>query len=315
MNELLEMICREHGVFLRREAEALGYDDHAIARAVRDGEWVRVRRGAYTLAHRWDGLPPAARYDLLCRAVVRQARTRVALSHTSSLNQWECPLWDADLSVVHVTRLDGRAGRREAGVCQHRGTIRPGDVVERNGLLVTAPARAGLEYATIVDTEHVVPVIDDILHRELGTLTAFRDVHGAMTHWPRSLAIELILRLVDGRSESVGESRVRFLCWKHGLPAPIPNYPIHDERGRIVARVDLAWPALGLFLEFDGKVKYEQLLKPGETASEVVVREKRREDMIRRLTGWQCIRLVWADLYTPELTAARIRSMFRSQVA
>ena len=70
-----------------------------------------------------------------------------------------------------------------------------------------------------------------------------------------------------------------------------------------------------MFLEFDGKVKYERLLEDGERASDVVVREKQREDMICRLTGWRCIRLVWADLYTPQQTAARIRAMFRPVAA
>jgi hypothetical protein len=88
-----------------------------------------------------------------------------------------------------------------------------------------------------------------------------------------------------------------------------------DENGVEVARVDLAWPAYGLFLEFDGKVKYERLLKKGESASDVVFREKRREDMICRLTGWRCIRIVWADLYQPQITAARIRGMFRPVAA
>ena len=58
-------------------------------------------------------------------------------------------------------------------------------------------------------------------------------------------------------------------------------------------------------------MKYEGLLREGERASDVVVREKQREDMIGRITGWRCIRVVWADLYTPEQTAARIRRMFR----
>ena len=37
--------------------------------------------------------------------------------------------------------------------------------------------------------------------------------------------------------------------------------------------------------------------------------------MICRLTGWRCIRIVWADLYQPEVTAARIRAMFRPVAA
>jgi hypothetical protein len=46
-----------------------------------------------------------------------------------------------------------------------------------------------------------------------------------------------------------------------------------------------------------------------------VLREKRREELICELTGWRCIRIVWADLYAPVKTADRIRAMFRKAVA
>jgi hypothetical protein len=315
VHAILEVICAEHGVFLRREAEALGYHDHAIARAIRSGQWVRVRRGAYTLGPIYRALDLAGRYDLLCRAAVRQAQTTVALSHTSSLGQWGCPLWEASLSTVHLTRPDGKAGRREAGICQHRGKLADGDVLERDGLLVTSATRAALEYTTLTDVEHSLVEIDYLLHESLVSLVDLRRRYASMTHWPDTLTTDLVLRLADGRSESVGETRIRYLCWAMGLPAPQVNYPIVDENGREVARVDLAWPELGVFLEFDGKVKYEGLLRDGERASDVVVREKQREDMICRLTGWHCIRVVWADLYTPRQTADRVREMFRRAAA
>ena len=60
-------------------------------------------------------------------------------------------------------------------------------------------------------------------------------------------------------------------------------------------------------MEFDGRVKYEALLRPGERASDVVFREKRREERICRLTGWRCIRIAWADLDRPASTATMIR--------
>ena len=47
--------------------------------------------------------------------------------------------------------------------------------------------------------------------------------------------------------------------------------------------------------EFDGKVKYGRLLKVGETAGDVVYREKLREDALRDL-GWQMVRWTWSDL-------------------
>ena len=311
MDQLLELICHENGVFLRSEAEALGYHDHAIAAAVKSRRWVRVRRGAYVLGHLYEALDLSGRYDLLCRAAVRQARTPVVLSHTSALAQWGCPLWDAGLTEVHLTRPDERTQRREAQVRPHRGVLAPGDVLELNGLLVTSATRAALEYTTVADVEHSLVEIDDLLHRKLVELAELRARYAAMAQWPGTLITDLVLRLADGRSESVGETRARYLAWSQGLPPPEVNYPILDESGREVARVDLAWPAYGSFLEFDGKVKYERLLKEGESASDVVFREKQREDMICRLTGWRCIRIVWADLYQPQITASRIRAMFR----
>ena len=71
-----------------------------------------MRHGAYTFQELWEPLSASERYALLCAAVLRQARTTVALSHISSANEWGAPLWDVDLSEVHLTRRDGKAGRR-----------------------------------------------------------------------------------------------------------------------------------------------------------------------------------------------------------
>jgi hypothetical protein len=62
-------------------------------------------------------------------------------------------------------------------------------------------------------------------------------------------------------------------------------------------------------MEFDGKEKYLKFRRPGESVTDAVLREKRREERIRELTGWTCIRITWADLYDPERTAARIRAV------
>ena len=66
-----------------------------------------------------------------------------------------------------------------------------------------------------------------------------------------------------------------------------------------------------MFGEFDGLVKYLTPARPGESPADVVIREKKREDLIRELTGWLSIRLVWADLHRPARTAARIRKQLR----
>ncbi|MDF1603473.1 type IV toxin-antitoxin system AbiEi family antitoxin domain-containing protein [Nocardioides sp. YIM 152315] len=302
--------ARRGRVMLRRQLLEEGYNDKAIARLVQDGTWVKLRHGAYTEAHTWGALDHANRHALVTRAVVAQARTPVVVSHTSGLPFYDAPTWGIDLSQVHVTREDHKAGRQEAGVQQHSGVILPDDACRRDDLPVMAATRLGLEVTTVADAEASLCVVSHLLHERHTTpeaLAARYQQH--MQQWPHTLSTDLVLRLADPRFESVGECRTYYLCFRQGLPMPEPQYEIKDDNGRVVARVDFAWPELGVFLEFDGMVKYEKLLRDGESASDVVVREKRRQDLICRLTGWQCIRIVWADLFDPARTAALIRSV------
>lgn len=315
MDPQLQLIAQTHGVWFRHEAKALGYHDPAIQRLVDNQVWKRVRVGSYLYQEIWDALDEKERYGLLCRAAYRRSATEVALSHRSSANEWAAPLWDVALDEVDLTRKDQRTGRREAGVAQHRGRILGGDWVELNGLFVMSPTRTALELTTQLDVEHSLVEIDDFLHRGLTTPEQLASRFALMNHWPDTLHTDLILRRSDGRSESVGETRIRYLCWAQGLPTPIPNYEVKDREGNVRYRVDLAWPELGVFLEFDGLLKYQRSRREGESAGECVERERRRENHIIELTGWRVVRVVWADLHHPAQTAGRIRSLFRDQAA
>jgi len=299
---------RNGPVYLRKTLIAQGHDDRSIARLVADGVLVRVRRGAFADKATADGLDADGRHGLRARAVVQQARTRVVLSHVSGLPEYDAPTWGLDLSEVHLTRTDVKTGRREAGVRQHRGAVLPGDVVERNGLEVMSPTRLALEATTLGTSESGLIVVNHFLHSGATTRGQLLERYALMEHWPHTLRTGLVLRWADHRIESVGESRTHHLILSNGLPPPEPQYAIVDASGRVVAYVDFAWPELGVFLEFDGKVKYERLLRPGQRPSDVVVAEKRREAMICRLTGWTCVRLDWDDLAHPAATLRLIRS-------
>jgi len=294
---------------------AQGHDDRSIRRLLRGGDLRRIRHGAYVAASIWDALDDAGRFGLLGRAVVRQAKTPVVLSHTSGLPEFGAPTWGFDLTQVHVTRTDGLAGRREAGVRQHRGLLRPSDLVVVNGVPVMHPARLSLECTTLGNPEAALCVVNHFLHAGLTSLESLRSQMVEMETWPGRRPAEVVVRLADRRIESVGESRVLWLCYQQSLPKPIPQYEVRDSDGVLLGRVDFAWPELGVFLEFDGMVKYEKLLRPGERASDVVVREKRREEEICAATGWRCIRVTWADLANPARLAAKIRAALRRAAA
>jgi len=309
MDDALHSLCDRDGIFLRREALELGLDDRALYRALRAGVLHRLRHGAYVFADHWRLLDDREQHLLRAKAVVRTARVAVALSHTTALVLMGAPVWDLPLDDVHVSRLDRRSGRREAGVAQHRGLILPDEVVTRDALAVTAPTRTALDLTTITDVEHALPVVDHLLGLGMTTPQLLHQRAAAVDRCPATLTTALVIRLADGRSESVGESRTRYFFFRQGLPVPVPQYEVWDARGQLLARVDFAWPELGVYLEFDGKEKYQQFRRDGESVLDVVLREKRREERICRLTGWRCIRIVWADLYRPLETAQYIRSV------
>lgn len=303
----LRAITERHGVFLRREAQALGLLDRSLRRDVRAGRWVRVRHGAYADGCGWSALDADGRHRVLARAVLR-TNHRVAASHHSACLLHGMELWNVDLTVAHVTRTDGGAGRTERDVVHHEGFSLQDDVVSPEGYQLMRPVRAALESALLGDIESGLVVVDSGLRRELFTVSDLAAQHDLMRSWPGSRHLHVVTRLADGRAGSVGESRSRFLFWSQDLPRPELQFTV-EHRGRLVGVTDFAWPEHRLLGEFDGRVKYGRFLRPGEDPGDAVFREKRREDELRRVTGWGMVRLTWADLHRPGATAATIRSM------
>lgn len=315
MDELLRTICSHHGVFLRREALKLGYDDRTFRALLRSGEWHRVRWGAFTFGDIWAAADERARHHILVRAAYRTAKAPVAASHASAVLEHTSCYWNLDLSEVHLTRLDGRTGRREAGVRQHRGRVADGDVAVVNDVKCMSATRAALELTTMAGTEESLVTINGLLHDGKITLDGLKKRYESMRHWPDTLKTELVLRMADARLESAGETRTDFLFWKQGVPRAEPQYEVFNGRGDLVARLDFAWPEHQVWLEFDGMQKYVKYLREGETVADAVMREKQREDLVRRLTGWRCIRITWADLARPRLTGAFILGELRGVAA
>jgi hypothetical protein len=299
----------EHGSFLRREALANGFDDKAIRRAVRSGEWVRVRHGSYTVAALWPE-EPVDQHVLRTRAAVRTLGP-VAASHQSAAALHGMDLWEVPLDQVHVTRLDNGAGRTEHDLTHHESLCLADELTKVRGVTTTRPVRAALETASLVDVERGLVVVDSGLRAGLFTEEELAAQHDAMVRWPDSQHLHLVTRLADGRSQSVGETRSRFLFWSQGLPEPELQYEVYDDDGRLVGTTDFAWPEFGLLGEFDGKMKYQRYLRDGEPPGDAVFREKKREDDLRRITGWGMVRFIWADLYDGRRTASYVRALMR----
>ncbi|MBZ5739306.1 type IV toxin-antitoxin system AbiEi family antitoxin domain-containing protein [Nocardioides mangrovi] len=305
---VLELITPD-GLLLRRDAVEGGYDDNYLARQVKSGFIVRIRQGAYALASVWDIADARKRQWLLSMAAMLQYDDQVALSHDSAAVVWDGPDHGLDLSAAHLTHFDG-SGRRSAKLVHHEGGILLDDISRRRGHWITSPGRTVLDVASIRGLETGVVVGDDFVHRGLATVEEMRILAERMDCWPNTLALRLVLDLIDGRSESVGETLVRLLCRNMRLPRPELQWEVRDRRGRLLGRVDFAWPQHQLLGEFDGKAKYLRLRRPGETIEQTVLREKKREDDIREASGCRMIRFTWPDIFRPERTADRLLAMF-----
>ena len=298
-------------VFLRREALAFGYVDRDLRDALRSGVLTRIRHGAYTPASVWDAADEAERHRLRSHAVLRSHSSALALSHTSAAVEHGLRLHQADLRRVHVTCLDTQLAKTTPDVVYHRAPVPEGDLqLGSGGEMVVIPVRAGLEAATLTNVAGGLVILDSLVDQDHATVDDVLARYCSFSA-PGSRRLQLTVRLVRKGANSAGESLSRHMFWSQHLPEPVLQFEVRDEHGVLVGRSDFAWPELGLLGEFDGRMKYLRMRRKGETIEEAVLREKAREDRLRELTNWLMVRLVWADLFRPEATAAHVRRKMR----
>jgi hypothetical protein len=115
-----------------------------------------------------------------------------------------------------------------------------------------------------------------------------------------------VVAFADGRSESVGESRSRVLLHKLGLAPSALQLRITDSEGSFLGRSDFAWEEQRVLGEFDGRIKYGRLLRPGQDPGDAVFEEKRREDAMRD-AAWEVVRWTWSDLSVPAALGRRVQ--------
>lgn len=310
--DVLGNLAQRRGYFLRREALGLGCDDRALHRGVRSGALVRIRQGAYSPTPMWRAMSAEARFLARSMAAYELSRDEVYLSHTSALAAYGCPMWNVPFDRVHLTYRGEGTTRVEAGVTHHtRGSIDVTEYVERSGIGITSPALATIGGLSLMSLESCLVAGDWMLQQKLTDATTLWDLKTRLDRHPKTRHLEVALRMLDGRSQSPGESRTRFLCWLMELPCPELQWKVLDSQGRLIATTDFAWPEHNTYGEFDGKVKYGRLLKPGQTAGDAVFDEKRREDAIRRATNGTVVRWTWTELTPWSEPSRQLASLLR----
>jgi Transcriptional regulator, AbiEi antitoxin len=284
------------GIFSRAQALDCGETDRSLAVAVRDGALVRLRRGFYTPAGIYAAANASAKHVLHARAAMAGQRGRVALTGVSAAALHGFDIYDTSLDMVHLVRLDSGSTRTEAGIVHHGSRQ---DIEQEldwyEGILASVPARAVWEVACRSSLEGGVVTADSALHQIPELKESLNALHDRFALFPGSVKGRTVMRFADGRSDSPGESVTRVQYYRHGIPIPDLQFDVFDDRGVLIGTSDFYWDDFRHLGEFDGKIKYQNLLRPGESPSDCVFREKRREDAMRA-DGRGMSRFVWSDV-------------------
>jgi hypothetical protein len=282
---------RDGELLLRRDLVTNGWTDDEVARGHRTGALSRLRRGTYVA-----GPPPrdtALRHRRLVEGTVASLRRDAVVSHQSAAVLHGFPLWGVRLDRVHVTRRPPASTDLSRVLHCHVARLRDDELVSVDGFLVTHPLRTALDLARTPPFEPGVVVLDAALRARLVDAAELGDRVAGIAGLRGSRGAARTIRFADGRSESVGESRSRVLLHQLGLAPSTLQLPVHDPDGVTLGRADFAWEEL--LGEFDGRVKYGRLLRPGEDPGDAVFREKRREDALRD-EGQGMVRWTWSEI-------------------
>ncbi|WP_051266122.1 hypothetical protein [Nakamurella lactea] len=242
-------------------------------------------------------------------AELRGAADSAVVSHVSAAVLHGLPIWGVDTDRVHLTRPGSAGVASTRSIRPHRAQLTDEEITVVDGIRVTTRARTVLDLARFCPFTQALVVADAALHAGLTSdeLMAVLDLARARKSAGQA---HRVIEFADKRSESVLESLSRVCLAALGLPVPELQVSIRNDAGIEVARVDFDFDEFRTVGESDGEIKYTQLLRPGETAADVLERQRVRERRILA-TGRQVVRWGAADLEDPGALLGRFSAGFR----
>ena len=238
------LASRQHALITFEQALSCGLSEDQIHRRASAKRWVRVAKGVYRVAaapSTWQQAALAA-----CLAGPHDAVT--AYLTAAALYRWADPPNPPQI-LVGPTR-----STRSPLAMVHRGVIERIDRTIVGVIPATMPARTLVDVASVVDRPTLVDIADNALCSKLVTASS---VVAALERAGRKPNRRLLSLLDDWdpviRPGSPAEMRALRLLRQWGFGTPAMQHVIRDERGRFVAKVDLAWVRERIAGEYDSQ--------------------------------------------------------------
>jgi very-short-patch-repair endonuclease len=158
--------------------------------------------------------------------------------------------------------------------------------------------RTAWELALRLDLVEAVTYCDALAARRRFDAASLAGYLRQRSGWHGCRTAGQVFDLVDGRSESPQESRLRVHMALAGLPPPVPQYEVRVGN-RFVARVDFAWPDLKVAMEYDGVWHAD---------ADQLIRDRARLNQLQA-AGWYVHHVTMRDMADIARTVDAIRQM------
>lgn len=303
--DLSQWASTHHGVVTTADALRLHSSPHQLRRATERGELVHEHRGVYRVA----GAPRTWEQRLLI--AVRAGGEGALASHRSAAALW-------GLDGAHqgrpeiVTPRHLRSWADGLGRCHESKDLRLAEPAERFAIPCTGLCRTLIDLGAVLrDPEPLQAAIDDAVRRHLCSWDDLLHTLARHSRKGRRGAGPLRAILEECYGTKVPDSRfnrlVERLIVDAGLLAPVVEHEVRDGNGRLLARVDLAYPHLKIAIELDSRRHHM-----GATAFES---DRPRQNSLE-LHGWIVLRYTWqAYIHRPHQLLAEVAAAIQARMA
>ncbi len=170
------------------------------------------------------------------------------------------------------------------------------DIITRSDLLITSAVRTAFDLARHLDRPDALAALDAHCH-QLVSRTDLATYAARRWDWPGTRQLRELLPLVEPRTESPTESRLRLQLHDAGAPRPVAQYVIRTATGAFLGRADLAYPDWRIAIEYEGDHHRE---------TEQFRRDVQRQTALEE-EGWLVLRVTADDLFRhPQRLTRRI---------
>jgi hypothetical protein len=266
-----ELAAEEWGVLSTDELRACGLTDHEVKCRGRTGRLHRIHQGVYAVGHR------AITREGRWLAAVKACGCRSVLSHYSAGALWGVVEWDDRKPEVTVP---GPGSRRHPGVRVHRSArLERRDVMTRDGIRVTSPARTLLDLASQLPYMTLRRAVREAMAQRRVAIRQIAEV--LIRAGPRRGSQDLARIIADGYTptDTVLEDVVLDLILAGGYQRPDVGKALTLAGRRFVP--DFRWPEQKIIVEADGRQWHDHKIAREDDAERQAFLEAHGEHVIR----------------------------------